>query len=79
MITCRDAVARLWEYLDQNLGRVAEAELEEHLGLCRHCCGELEFARQVRDLLRRPSPACELTPEVRSRLDTFIRELDHDR
>ena len=75
MITCKEAVARLWEYLDQNLGRVRETELEDHLGLCRHCCGELEFAKQVRDLLRRPDRASALAPEVRSRLETFLRKL----
>jgi len=75
LITCKEAVARLWEYLDRNLGRVRETELDEHLGLCRHCCGELEFAKQVRDLLRRPDRASELTPDVRSRLETFLKEL----
>ncbi len=75
MITCKEAVARLWEYLDRNLGRVRDAELDEHLGLCRHCCGELEFAKQVRDLLRRPDRASALTPEVRSRLETFLMKL----
>lgn len=76
MIACKDAVRRLWAFLDRNLGRVQEAELEEHLGLCRRCCGELEFARQLRELLRRPSPACELTPAVRSRFEAFIRQLE---
>lgn len=73
MIPCKDAVSRLWEYLDRNIARVREAELEEHLGVCRHCCGELEFARQLRGLLKRSSPACELTPEVRARLDGFVK------
>ena len=46
MISCKEAVARLWTHLDRNLGGPQERELEEHLGLCRHCCGELEFARR---------------------------------
>lgn len=75
MITCKDAVTRLWEYLDQNLRRVPETELVEHLGLCRHCCGELEFARQLRQLLRRPGRESELTPDVRSRLEGFLKDL----
>lgn len=78
MITCKDAVSGLWEYLDRNIGQVREAELEEHLGLCRHCCGELEFAKQVRELLRRPSPRAELTPEARGRLEAFLKTLGRE-
>jgi mycothiol system anti-sigma-R factor len=76
VINCKEAVARLWAYLDRNLGRVDEEELEVHLGLCRHCCGELEFARQVRGLLRRTGDAAEIPPEARARLDAFLEELE---
>lgn len=79
MITCKEAVAGLWEYLDRNLGRVQEAEIEEHLGLCRHCCGELEFAKEVRELLRRASSAEETPPDVRARLEAFMNGLREGR
>ena len=49
--------------------------MEEHLGLCRHCCGELEFAKQVRDRLKQPGGATELTPDARVKLETFIKGL----
>ncbi len=75
MIGCKEAVSRLWEYLDRTLGGVQESELDEHLGLCRHCCGELEFAKQLRDALRKQGVATEITPEARSRLEAFIEEL----
>jgi mycothiol system anti-sigma-R factor len=75
MINCKEAVEQLWSYLDRNLGRVEEQELEAHLGLCRHCCGELEFARQVRGLLVRPGNAVEIPTETRQKLDTFLKEL----
>ena len=76
MISCKEAVGRLWAYLDRNLGRVAEQEMEEHLGLCRHCCGELEFAKQVRELLKRPGGATEITPEARVKLEDFLKGLE---
>lgn len=79
MITCKEAVVRLWEYLDRNLGYVQEAEIEEHLGLCRHCCGELEFAKQLRELLRRPGRSSDLTPEIRSRLEAYLKALGEAR
>lgn len=75
MINCKDAVSRLWAYLDRNLGRGKEQELEDHLGLCRHCCGELEFARQMRGLLKRPASETEISAETRVKLDAFLRGL----
>lgn len=75
MITCKDAVVRLWEYLDRNLGRLEEAQLDEHLGVCRHCCGELEFAKQLRGLLNLPGAAADLTPAARERLESFVKSL----
>jgi mycothiol system anti-sigma-R factor len=76
VINCKEAVARLWSYLDRNLDRVEEEELEAHLGLCRHCCGELEFARQIRGLLRRTAGAVGIPAAARVRLDAFLKELE---
>jgi len=75
VINCREAVARLWSYLDRALGLVEEQELEAHLGLCRHCCGELEFAKQVRGLLGRSGGEAEIPPEARLKLEAFLKGL----
>lgn len=74
MIECKEAVRRLWEYVDRNLERRREEELEQHLGLCRHCCGELEFARQIRERLAESEPAA-LPPESRARLQQLLRSI----
>ena len=74
MIACGDAVERLWSYLDRNLDRGREEELEQHLGLCRHCCGELEFAKQVRNKLA-ASAETPLAPTGRDRLQKFMQRL----
>ncbi len=79
MINCKEAVARLYAYLDRNLGRGSEAEVEEHLKLCRHCCGELEFAKQVRGLLRRPGAVHDVTPDVARRIEAFLAGLKKER
>lgn len=74
MIACREAVDRLWSYLDRSLDRSREEELEHHLGLCRHCCGELEFAKQVRTKLKDTADT-PLAPEAKERLGAFTRGL----
>ncbi|HEX7171134.1 MAG TPA: zf-HC2 domain-containing protein [Candidatus Limnocylindria bacterium] len=75
MIDCREAVARMWAYLSQGLDSHDADALEEHLGVCQRCCGELEFSRQVREKVAetgvRPIP-----PSVRGRLDELLADAD---
>jgi len=75
IITCREAVDRLWGYLDRNLAGLEQDELDEHLGVCRHCCGELEFAERIQALLRRPAGP-ELPPEARKRFEALLSGLE---
>lgn len=76
MIPCKDAVDRLWSHLDRDLDEHAERELEQHLGLCRHCCGELEFAKQVRARLAEPAATETIPPDVRKRLEDSLGRLE---
>ncbi len=75
MIACKQAVEMLWSYLDRNLERAKEEDLEKHLGLCRHCCGELEFAKQIRERLASGGEA-SLPPKKRGKLESFLRRLE---
>lgn len=74
MIKCKEAVDRLWSYLDRQLEQPRERELNEHLGVCVHCCGELEFAKQVRGRLADTS-GTEMPPAVRSHVESLLRDL----
>ncbi len=74
MIDCKEAVERLWTYLDRKLERRFEEEVERHLGLCRHCCGELEFAKQIREKLA-ASGEHEIPADTRAKLEGFVRGL----
>jgi Putative zinc-finger len=73
MIDCREAVARMWAYLSEGLETNDATALEEHLGVCQRCCGELEFSRQLRkkvaDAGTRP-----ISPEVRGRIDRLLAD-----
>jgi anti-sigma factor (TIGR02949 family) len=55
MITCHQAVEQLWEYLDSTVDEADRVLIEEHLTRCRRCCGELDFAVELRQLLHRPA------------------------
>lgn len=74
MISCAEAVSRLWEYLDDTVGADGRVLVEEHLARCRTCCGELEFAKELRRSLA-ASAEERFPPEVLRRLHDTIEEL----
>ncbi|WP_198586870.1 anti-sigma factor family protein [Glycomyces xiaoerkulensis] len=75
MIRCRDVVERLWAYLDGELDETDHRAIEEHLRLCVRCCGETEFADELRGVLATRSRP-EMPTDVKDVLEEFIDGLD---
>jgi mycothiol system anti-sigma-R factor len=73
-IGCSDAIRRLWDYLDETLAPEDQNLVEAHLAFCRRCCGELEFAKELRALLT-SNAVDEIPVDVRERLERFMEEL----
>lgn len=71
---CREAVERLWGYLDDELDELDHEAIEQHLRFCLRCCGELAFAREVRGVLATARP--HLPDDAHERLSSFIELLD---
>jgi len=74
MISCSDAVRQLWEYLDGAVDEADREAIEEHLSVCKRCCGEVEFADELRNLLASQGYE-ELPPGAKERLTAFMDEL----
>jgi mycothiol system anti-sigma-R factor len=71
MIDCREAVRRMWAYLDHALERGPTQELETHLEACQRCCGELEFSRHLKEMVA--ATGSETLPDpLRRRLDRLL-------
>lgn len=75
MISCSEAVRQLWQYLEGEVAAGKRAEVEEHLAFCRRCCGEAEFAAELRAFLAK-SAAERMPPEVRQRLTATLEALE---
>jgi len=73
-IPCSEAVRQLWDYLDQAIAPEDQERVEHHLSFCRRCCGELEFAKEIRGFLACGS-SDEIPDEVRARLERFVGEM----
>lgn len=73
-IPCSEAVRQLWDYLDHAIAPEDQERVEHHLSFCRRCCGELEFAKELRRFLASASSA-EIPRDVKERLERFVEEL----
>ncbi|MBO3084792.1 mycothiol system anti-sigma-R factor [Cellulomonas fengjieae] len=51
--TCKDALDRLWEYLDAELGPLDAATVRAHLTECDGCLEEYDVDLVVKTLVRR--------------------------
>lgn len=47
-IDCEQALRRLLEYVDRELGDDERAGMERHLRTCRSCFSRMEFERQLK-------------------------------
>lgn len=72
MIDCREAVRRMWAYLDHELEAQPVTEFEAHLETCQRCCGELEFSRHLREMVADDERSPAMPSDVRSRIETII-------
>jgi mycothiol system anti-sigma-R factor len=75
VITCDEAVRQLWQYLDGAVEGSQRAAIEEHLSFCRRCCGEVEFADELRGFLA-GNAEDELPADVHARLLATLEELE---
>ncbi|MGH2656608.1 MAG: zf-HC2 domain-containing protein [Actinomycetota bacterium] len=74
LIPCSEAVRHLWDYLDNAISPEDHEKVERHLSFCRTCCGELEFAKELRRFLASRG-AEEIPTDVKARLERFVEDL----
>jgi mycothiol system anti-sigma-R factor len=75
VITCAEAVQQLWAYLDGVVDEPSRAAIDEHLSFCRRCCGEAEFAVELRSFMAAQA-AEQLPDDVRARLAATLDRLE---
>ena len=76
MIECREAVRRMWDYLEDALEVEPVEEFETHLLTCQRCCGELEFHRQLRDTVAEREGTPPIPEGLRSRIDMLLAQAE---
>jgi anti-sigma factor RsiW len=74
VISCSQATKQLWDYVEGAVDGPQRRVIEEHLSVCRRCCGEVEFAEELRGFLVAHGDT-DLPEEVKVRLTSFLDEL----
>jgi mycothiol system anti-sigma-R factor len=76
MLPCREALERLWEYIDGELEGVPHDQVEEHFRVCARCYPHLQFEdafrRRVHAALSRP----HVPPDLRERVLSVLAEAE---
>jgi anti-sigma factor (TIGR02949 family) len=72
-LTCREAVARLDDYVDRELSQAEMGLVREHLETCEACAGhfrvEEQLLQQVREKVRRIAVPPDLLRRIHERLE----------
>ena len=71
VLTCRDVIDLLLDYLDGNLGADRVEQLERHLLDCPPCIAYLNTYKRTRELTGRVARA-EMPEEMKARLREFL-------
>lgn len=74
-ISCREAVARLYDFLDREGPDAAMEEVEEHLNVCRYCCGRFAFEATLWKVVRdKGGEVCECPETLHVRIKAIFEE-----
>ena len=71
-LDCQEAIARLQDYLKQELTPELAAEMRAHLEHCRPCLGYARFEQSFLEMLEAQARQCGCPGELRARV---LREL----
>lgn len=68
MMSCEEALERLFEYLDGELEATDTARIEQHLELCKACYPRAQFERQFLEALERVKKKGPVPESVQARV-----------
>lgn len=74
VISCDEAVARLFEYLDGELDGVSEEEVRLHLEVCKACYPRAQFERHFLEALGRVKRDGYASQELKNRILRALAE-----
>ena len=74
MISCQDAVERVYEYLDGELDPSWNEQVREHIEVCKKCYPYFNFERIFLDYVRSRGTRDEDSGELEGKVLTLVRQ-----
>jgi len=74
MISCQEALEKVYEYLDGELGGTDQDKVREHVKICRNCYPMFDFERAFLDFVREKGFAEEDSGELLQRVQAIVRD-----
>ena len=76
LYTCKEAIARLDDYLDRELSPEEIRRVERHLKICRQCTREFGFEKELLAQMRQRLARLETPPELWKRIAHALAETE---
>lgn len=74
MMSCEEALERLFEYLDGELDTSDTARIEEHLEICKACYPRAQFERSFLEALERVKKTDAAPERVQARVMVVLEQ-----
>ena len=73
--SCREALERVFEYLDNELPPADAAEMKHHFEKCRSCFPVLKYCQSFQDAMQRAADCqCCAPKELRDRIAELLKQ-----
>jgi len=73
--SCREALERVFEYLDNELAPADAAEMKRHFEKCRSCFPVLKYCQSFQDAMQRAADCqCCAPKELRDRIAELLKQ-----
>ncbi len=68
LLTCRETIARLDDYLDRELSPREQTLVQRHLKICHHCTQIFRFEADLLDHMRQKLQRIEMPSDLKERI-----------
>lgn len=75
MISCEEAVEKVYEYLDGELDAEMMERIREHIQVCKRCYPYFNFERIFLDHIRSKGLRSERSEQLETRIRDMLRDL----
>lgn len=73
IISCSEAVKRIFELIEEGLKPSKKKELDEHLEVCRECCDRYEFEKLLKDKIQELEKQNKAPKRLVKRIDKLVK------